>query len=432
MNVALTNYGVAAASNVTTTLSSSHPGVSILQNSVIDNSIAANATSTHNNAFTIVLPADAQDGDMIPFVITTTFGNETSTKNFMITVVAPKMSIENVVLQNTNGTTSFAPGDMANVTVTYANIGHSPMTNAALHLTSHYSLVTVNTPAQAITELPVGATATAQYQVSISASVPDLTTVPLYVKGVVGQSMTVDTIYLTVGSAIETFETGDLTSFPWQTNNNPWFVTNTQPYAGDYCIRSKQGLGNSAQSEFSITINCSAAENISYFRKVSSEGGYDFFKFYIDNNEMESQSGSIGWTQASFPVTPGTHTFKFSYQKDYSASSGSDCAWVDNIVLPGMGTLCVEDMDDNVGVESPEEITFSVFPNPTTGMLHVQCSEPVQQIVIYDLSGRQIMSYNGQAEQLNTLNVNSLTSGVYFIRILTQDNQSSISKFIKQ
>lgn len=432
MNVALTNYGVAAASNVTTTLSSSHPGVSILQNSVIDNSIAANATSTHNNAFTIVLPADAQDGDMIPFVITTTFGNETSTKNFMITVVAPKMSIENVVLQNTNGTTSFAPGDMANVTVTYANIGHSPMTNAALHLTSHYSLVTVNTPAQAITELPVGATATAQYQVSISASVPDLTIVPLYVKGVVGQSMTVDTIYLTVGSAIETFETGDLTSFPWQTNNNPWFVTNVQPYAGDYCLRSKQNLSNNAQSDFFITINCPAADNISYFRKVSSEGGYDFFKFYIDNTEMDSQSGSIGWTQASFPVTPGTHTFKFSYQKDYSATGGSDCAWVDNIVLPGMGTLCVEDVDDNVGVDTHTDLDVRVFPNPTTGMLHVQSTKPVEQIMIYDLSGRQIMSYNGQSEQLSTLNVNSLTNGVYFIRILTQDNQSSISKFIKQ
>ena len=147
---------------------------------------------------------------------------------------------------------------------------------------------------------------------------------------------------------------------------------------------------------------------------------------------MESQSGSIGWTQASFPVTPGTHTFKFSYQKDYSATGGSDCAWVDNIVLPGMGTLCVEDVDDNVGVDTHTDLDVRVFPNPTTGMLHVQCSEPVQQIVIYDLSGRQIMSYNGQAEQLNTLNVNSLTNGVYFIRILTQDNQSSISKFIKQ
>ncbi len=128
----------------------------------------------------------------------------------------------------------------------------------------------------------------------------------------------------------------------------------------------------------------------------------------------------------------GTHTFRFSYQKDSGVIGGIDCAWVDNIVLPGMGNLCVEDMDDNVGVENPAEITFSVFPNPTTGMLYVQSSEPVQQIVIYDLSGRQIMSCNGQAEQLNAINVNNLNSGIYFIRILTTDNRTSISKFIKQ
>ena len=432
MNVALTNYGVAAASNVTATLSSSYPGVVIPQNSVSDNSIAADATSTHNNAFTIVLPADAQDGDEIPFVITTTFGNDTTTKYFTIMVVTPLFTIENVVLQNANGASSFAPGDIANVTVTYANAGHSPLTNAVLRLTSRYSLVTVNTPAQNIAVLPAGASATAQYQVSISAAVPDMTTVPLYVKCVMGQDVIVDTIYLTVGTVMETFETGDLTAFPWQTNNNPWFVTNEQPYAGNYCVRSKQDLADNDQSEFFITINCSAGASISYFRKVSSEDGYDFFKFYIDNTEMDSQTGSTGWSQASFPVDFGTHTFKFSYQKDSGVIGGSDCAWVDNIVLPGMGNLCVEDISDSVGVETHNEILFSVFPNPTTGMLYVQSSEPAQQIVIYDLSGRQIMSCNGQAEQLNTLNVNSLTSGVYFIRILTTEQHSSVSKFIKQ
>ncbi|MBO7629097.1 MAG: T9SS type A sorting domain-containing protein [Bacteroidales bacterium] len=432
MNVDLTNYGVATASNVTTTLSSSYPGVVILQNSVSDISIAVDSTITHNNAFTIVLPDDAKDGDMIPFVITTTFGNETTTKYFTIMVVTPIFFIEDVTLQNANGTTSFAPGDMVNVTVTYSNIGHCPLTNAVLHLTSHYSLVTVNTPAQNITELIAGASATVQYQVSIGASIPDMTTVPLYVKGEVGHDLIVDTIYLTVGSVTETFETGGLTAFPWQTNNNPWFVTNEQPYAGNYCLRSSQDLDDDDQSEFFITINCSAAENISYFRKVSSEDGYDFFKFYIDDTEMDSQTGSTVWSQASFPVSQGTHTFKFSYRKDSGVIDGSDCAWVDNIVLPGMGTLCVEDMDDNVGVETREEILYSVFPNPTTGILHVQCSEPVQQIVIYDLSGRQLMSCNGQSEQLNTLNVNSLPSGLYFIRILTNGQHASISKFIKQ
>ena len=33
-------------------------------------------------------------------------------------------------------------------------------------------------------------------------------------------------------------------------------------------------------------------------------------------------------------MTAGTHTFKWSYKKDYSMSSGSDCAWIDDIQFP--------------------------------------------------------------------------------------------------
>ncbi|MBR4136611.1 MAG: T9SS type A sorting domain-containing protein [Bacteroidales bacterium] len=432
VDIALTNYGVETATNINTTISSTTPGVTISQGSVSDNSLAANASVTHNSAFTVVMPADAQDGDIVNFIITTTSGSVTTTKNLNITVVAPKFTVENTSLQNVNGSASFAPGDQMKVTVTYANTGHSNLIFATLHLTSHYSPVTVITPAYNITNLAVGASATAQFQVSIASTVPDLTTIPLYIKAVAGQNITVDTIYFTVGNAMETFETGDLSTFPWQSNANPWIVTNYQPYAGSYCARSKQSLANSAQSDLSITMIANSPSTISFFRKVSSENGYDFFKFFIDDVEMESQSGNVSWSQASFPVSAGTHTYKFRYVKDYSATSGSDCAWIDNIVFPGVGTMCVEDGSDDVGVGTYNNLEISVFPNPTTGMLHVQSSEPVQQVVIYDLSGRQVAQERGSSEQEMLLNVSSLTSGVYFVRIITDNNTSSVSKFIKQ
>ncbi|MDY0320048.1 MAG: choice-of-anchor J domain-containing protein, partial [Candidatus Cloacimonadaceae bacterium] len=40
------------------------------------------------------------------------------------------------------------------------------------------------------------------------------------------------------------------------------------------------------------------------------------------------------WTQVSFPVSAGTRTFTWRYTKDGSVSSGSDCAWIDHIILP--------------------------------------------------------------------------------------------------
>ncbi|MBO7491877.1 MAG: T9SS type A sorting domain-containing protein [Bacteroidales bacterium] len=431
IDIALTNYGVDAAYNVTTTITSNTPGVYITQGTVSDNSVGVDATVTHNNAFSAVLPADAKDGDIVSFTITTTSGSVTVTKTLNVTVLSPKLVITNTTIQNSNGSSSFAPGDMVNVTVEYMNTGHRNLTNATLHLISHYSPVTVVTPAQAIPELAIGATATAQYQVSIGASVPDMTIVPLYIKGVANNLLTIDTTYISLGNAVETFESGDLTAFSWQNNSYPWFITNVAPYAGTYCARSKQNLNNNTQSVLSVTVTSTTGGNISFFRKVSSEVSYDFFRFFIDGEEKDSQSGNISWSQFSTPVSAGTHTYKFMYEKDYSATSGSDCAWIDNVSFPGMGTMCVEDGSDNVGVESHNELKFNVFPNPTTGLLHIECSEPVQQIVIYDLSGRQVAQESAMGAQ-HTLNVNHLTSGVYFVRIITEDNTSSISKFIKQ
>jgi hypothetical protein len=77
-----------------------------------------------------------------------------------------------------------------------------------------------------------------------------------------------------------------------------------------------------------------AAGNISFWRKVSSEATYDLFKFFIDDIEKGSWSGNLGWEQFTYPVTAGAHTLKWQYSKDVNTSSGSDCAWVDDIVLP--------------------------------------------------------------------------------------------------
>lgn len=49
---------------------------------------------------------------------------------------------------------------------------------------------------------------------------------------------------------------------------------------------------------------------------------------------MFNASGDVDWTRASFLLSAGSHVLTFRYQKDYSVSNGSDCAWIDNVVLP--------------------------------------------------------------------------------------------------
>jgi len=72
---------------------------------------------------------------------------------------------------------------------------------------------------------------------------------------------------------------------------------------------------------------------ISYWWSVSSEAGYDWLTFYIDDVPQSGPiSGEVGWTQKSWDVPAGNHTFKWEYKKDGSREGGTDAAWVDQVV----------------------------------------------------------------------------------------------------
>lgn len=113
----------------------------------------------------------------------------------------------------------------------------------------------------------------------------------------------------------------------------PWYITNVGAYDGQYCSRSG-AIGDNAYSDMSITLTFSSGGNISFYRKVSSEVGYDYLKFYIDGVQQSQWAGTVDWGEVSFPVTAGTHTMKWSYVKDANTIGGSDCAWVDFINFP--------------------------------------------------------------------------------------------------
>ncbi len=137
-----------------------------------------------------------------------------------------------------------------------------------------------------------------------------------------------------VSQEVEDFETGDFSQFEWQFGGNAdWFITDVNPYEGVYSAQS--GDINDAQtSELFVSYEVYSAEDISFWFRVSSEGNWDYLRFYIDNTEMGEWSGEVAWQQASFSVSPGFHTFKWAYEKDFSLSNGADAAWVDFISFP--------------------------------------------------------------------------------------------------
>ncbi len=160
---------------------------------------------------------------------------------------------------------------------------------------------------------------------------------------------------------IEGFETGDLSRYPWMTSGDgEWVVTDTAPFDGNFSAQSPI-LGDNNSASLEIKRDCDEG-TVSFRRKVSSEFGYDYLAFYIDDKLKDAwsgsvpytqsgcssytsssctgyttQSGCIGYTQSgciSYTVSAGTHNFKWEFIKDSSISKGQDAAWIDNVLLP--------------------------------------------------------------------------------------------------
>ncbi|MCW5553736.1 MAG: carboxypeptidase regulatory-like domain-containing protein [Verrucomicrobiae bacterium] len=135
------------------------------------------------------------------------------------------------------------------------------------------------------------------------------------------------------GASGEGFETGDFSGQTWTfTGESPWVVQSGTVASGGYAAASGTITHNQC-SGMKVTLDCQAGE-VSFAYAVSSEVGFDFLRFYIDGVQQTTWSGSVGWTNVSYPVTAGAHTFEWRYTKDGSVSSGNDKVWVDDIVFP--------------------------------------------------------------------------------------------------
>ena len=137
----------------------------------------------------------------------------------------------------------------------------------------------------------------------------------------------------TVSSSVEDFEGNDFSTFPWEHHGDAsWTITSYEKHSGTYSAQAG-AIDHDERTTLQVLLDCVSGD-ITFYRKVSSEGGCDYLKFYIDGEEKSKWSGTTDWEQVSFPVRAGTRIFDWTYSKDGSISSHWDTAWVDDIVFP--------------------------------------------------------------------------------------------------
>jgi len=136
--------------------------------------------------------------------------------------------------------------------------------------------------------------------------------------------------------AIDTIALGvalDNTRLLWTTGGDaPFAAQTTTSYYGGSALQTGR-IGNNQSTYLATSVT--GPGTLSWYWRVSSEDGYDFFTVYLDGTPQYRRSGEGSWTRNTLDIPAGSHTVIWEYVKDDFVSSGQDAGWVDYVTLSG-------------------------------------------------------------------------------------------------
>lgn len=132
--------------------------------------------------------------------------------------------------------------------------------------------------------------------------------------------------------------------------------------------------------------------------------------------------GDLDWTLYRLDLPAGQHNIKWCYYTAQSGNVEEYVCWVDDITFPGNTMI--------LGVESVEDDSnMEVYPNPANDIIYVK-GDIIQYVEIYNTVGSRVISKN--VIDSESINIADLTSGIYFVRIVDKQGNTTTTKIVKR
>lgn len=420
LNMVFRNVGNLTANAVTGTLSCDSPYITITQGTVSIGTVDAYNSISLDNAFAFTVSDDVPNQTSVTFTLTCTDGNETWVSQFDMILNAPDFGSIATQLEEIvgNGNGHADSGETILLHFTGKNIGNSLSPDTHFGVFCSAPEIIFDTNQYTIGNLNADGTFTIDFTLSITEARSAMA-FELILATYSGHYLTTDSYYLNVNSEMEDFETGDFSKFDWQfEGEGGWNIVSNGVFEGSYCAHTTP-MGHNSEAVMSLDYDFVCDNEISFYVKTSTETGYDFLNFYVDNERMGRWAGETGWTYVSYMIPQGSHRLTWSYIKDGGAVGGQDCVWVDYIVLPPMEIVL--DVNENVTSET------TLYPNPTSGDFTLSLAKE-SNITVYNVLGQLMTSLN-KVSGVQQVSLENAQKGMYFVHIQS-GNDIEVKKII--
>ena len=129
--------------------------------------------------------------------------------------------------------------------------------------------------------------------------------------------------------------------------------------------------------------------------------------------------GSVGFDEANFWIAVAWQ----DTDPNLTNALVGDMIFIDNIeVTITNGTLGVNDI-------SKDDASVRLFPNPASSVLNIEADgRNISNIEVYSILGKRVLS----AKNTNSINVSTLSRGVYITKIFGDDSSVSTKRFVKE
>jgi hypothetical protein len=184
---------------------------------------------------------------------------------------------------------------------------------------------------------------------------------------------------------------------------------------GPYCDRLKASIAVTVSNGIATLVNNCGPDEPGF-----SSGSYSY----------DWDDHAAGMTINKNPLThaytkAGTYKVKmtFTLSNRYKSCTDTTSATV-TITVPF------------TGIQDPDvaALPFTVYPNPaknTVNIIWAKMSDDVANIIITDISGKQIINSTAHMSSTATIDINNLHPGLYFITATTKDDRATLKLVVQ-